>query len=195
MRWAVGCYLLCLWCVMAGCASTRPRGFVQNSTPKGGVQNPVFVSCNDEEWLWERVVDVTHDYFRIARENRLEGMIETEPKVAAGVLEPWHRDSVGLKNRLTASLQSQRRRGFISIHPDQGGYWVGIEVLQEQEDVEQTPDNSAGGSTFQDSRPLQRDLTLVVGEAPPQGWIPLGRDASLEQNFLQRLQKNLSRKR
>jgi len=187
------CLVVCLP-VLTGCASTRPGGFVKSRAPKGAIENPVFVSCNDEEWLWESVVDVTHDYFRIARENRLEGMIETEPKVAAGILEPWHRDSVGARNRLEASLQSQRRRGFVSIHPDQGGYWVGIEVLKEQEDVEQAPDHSAGGATFQDSRPLQRDLTLVVGEAPPAGWIPLGRDADLEQKFLTRLRKQLTRR-
>ncbi len=154
--------------------------------------NSVFVPNEDQEVVWERIVDVVHDYFEIARENRLDGVIETKPLVAASLLEPWHKDSVGLNNRLEGTLQSIRRRGFVNVTPAQGGYLVSIEIYKEQEDVLTTPDKSAGNSTFQENRPLQRDLTLVVGDAAPQGWIALGHDQALEDRMLQQIQQRLA---
>ena len=141
--------------------------------------------------MWERVVDIVHDYFEIARENRLDGIIETKPLVAAGIFEPWHHDSVGLGNRLEGSLQSIRRRGLINVQPAQGGYVVSVEIFKEQEDVTTNPDKSAGNSTFQENRPLQRDLSLVVGDSAPKGWIALGHDQALEAKMLKQIQKRL----
>ena len=36
--------------------------------------------------------------FEIARENKLDGVIETQYKTGAGILEPWHPDTVGLSS-------------------------------------------------------------------------------------------------
>lgn len=174
-----------------GCLSLRGK-----SVPKSGtntVTNPVFVAQRDPEATWEQLVDVVHDYFEIARENRLDGIIETRPKVASSLLEPWHKDSVGLANRLEGSLQSMRRRGIVCLTPTPGGYMIGVEIFKEQEDVRGTPDKSVGGSTFQENRPLQRDLTLVVGDSvAPKGWISLGRDRDLEDQMLSQIQRRLS---
>ena len=156
------------------------------------VVNQIFIAHADQDVVWERIVDVVHDYFEIGRENRLDGIIETKPLVAAGMLEPWHHDSVGLDNRLEATLQSIRRRGFVNVMPAQGGCWVSIEIFKEQEDVLTTPDKSAGNSTFQENRPLQRDLTLVVGDAAPHGWIALGHDQGLEDRMLKQIQSSLA---
>lgn len=172
-----------------GCAGLRGRApapvAVQNVTP-------IFIANQDQEQVWERVVDVVHEYFEIARENRLDGIIETKPLVAAGVLEPWHRDSVGLHNRLEGSLQSIRRRGLVNVTPAQGGYFVSVEIFKEQEDVVTSPDKSAGNSTFQENRPLQRDLSLVVGDGAPEGWIALGHDPALEARMLRQIQERLA---
>lgn len=183
--------LLCLWgvAIMAGCSGFR--GATRNPAAAVPV-TPVFIAHQDQEHVWERVVDVVHDYFEIARENRLDGIIETKPLVGAGIMEPWHRDSVGLDNRLESSLQSIRRRGFINVQPAQGGYLVSVEIFKEQEDVLTTPDKSAGNSTFQESRPLQRDLSLVVGDAAPEGWIALGHDQALEARMMQQIQQRLA---
>lgn len=178
---------LLLFTLGSGCAGIRGR--TATVAPSNA---PVLVASGNQEWVWEQVVDVVHDYFDIARENRLDGIIETKPRVGSGLLEPWHRDSVGLQNRLESSLQSIRRRGFINVTPAEGGYLVSVEVLKEQEDVESTPDKSAGGSTFQESRPLQRDLTLVVGDEAPQGWIAMGRDVDLEIRILNGIRKATS---
>src|SRR5262245_16812844 len=74
--------------------------------------NPVFVAASNEEAVWERTVDVVHDYFEIARENPIlgsqPGVIETRYKTGASLFEPWHRDSHGLESRLESTAQSIR---------------------------------------------------------------------------------------
>lgn len=162
-----------------GCA-TAPR-------TAATAANPVFVRANNPDAVWERAVDVLHaNYFEIAQENRLDGRIETDYKTGAGVLEPWHHDSVGWENRLESTLQSIRRKAYIGITPADGGYFVSVEVFKELEDVQQAA-NSAGSATFLDNSPLQRNLTTVVGQASPSGWIPKGRDPALESLLLSEL--------
>lgn len=158
------------------------------------VANPFFIASSNQEVVWERVVDVLHDYrFEIARENRLDGVIETDYKVGSSCLEPWHTETVGFENRLESTLQSIRRRATVSLVPAEGGYLVQVEVFQEIEDVPGGGNNSPGGATFQESAPLQRDLELVVGQTAPSGWIPQGRDPALEQDMLHRLNGALTR--
>lgn len=166
----------------SGCALWRP----------GVPNNPFFVSADNQEAVWERTVTVVHHYFDIARENKLDGVIETRPKVGASLLEPWHHDSVGLGNRLESSLQSIRRRGFVNITPTNGGYLVGLEVFKELEDQPGITPQTPGGGTFQQNLPLRRDLNLISGQAPPAGWIVLGRDERLEREMLVKLQREFS---
>lgn len=176
-------FLLACCCALAsGCAGLRPMQ-----------AGPVFVSATNPDGVWERTVDVVHDYFEIARENRLAGVIETEPKVGASLLEPWHQDSQGLENRLESSLQSIRRRGVVNIAPAEGGYLVSVEVYKELEDVPGGGGSSAGDATFQQANPLRRDLNVVTGQAVQPGWIVLGRDSLLEQHMLASLQREFSR--
>ena len=53
--------------------------------------------------------------------------------------------------------------------------------------------DSPGGATFLESKPLDRDLNLVVGQSAPSGWLWAGRDYQLEQSILGQLQYLLSR--
>lgn len=162
--------------VLVGCA-IMPK---QAATTGG----PVFVRANDGDFVWERTVDVVHTYlFEIERENRLDGVIETRYKTGASLLEPWHPDSVGGANRLESTLQSIRRKAFVSITTVNGGFMVNVEAIKELEDVPRAA-NSSGAATFLDNNPLQRDLNVVVGQATPSGWIPRGRDGDLERAML-----------
>ncbi len=156
--------------------------------------NPVYVAANNHEAVWERIVDVLHDYqFRIASENKLDGRIETDYKTGASFLEPWHRDSVGVENKWESTLQPIRRKVIVSITPADGGYLVAVEALKELEDLNGLAANSAGGATFQESTPLVRDLDQVVGQTAPSQWVFLGRDLYLEQSLAQSLQVAFSR--
>jgi hypothetical protein len=174
---------------LPGCANFSQSAVVR-------ANNPMFVPLptRNDEMVWERAVDVVHDYrFEIERENKLDGVIETQYKVGSGLLEPWEGDSIGFENRLESSLQSMRRRVFVSVTPAEGGYLVGVEVHKELEDLNGVAANSAGGATFEIDQPLRRDLTLVLGQSRPSGWILQGRDVLLERDMLSRLQATLSR--
>lgn len=175
--------LILLGTLCTGCAS---GGF--QAAPVTA-SNPIQISGTNEDVVWERVVDTIHHYkFGIARENKLDGRIETEYKVGANLLEPWHGDSVGFDNRLESSLQSIRRRVFVSVTPVEGGYLLGVEAFKEIEDVPSRATNAPGGVMFQQDLSLRRDLNLVQERSDTPGWIPLGRDPALEQDMLESLQ-------
>ncbi|QDT36413.1 hypothetical protein [Stratiformator vulcanicus] len=174
--------LLCLW--GSGCALFD----------KETVSNPVFVPCGNSEVAWERTVDAIHDFrFPVARENKLDGVIETEYRIGSGLLEPWNKDSVGFTNRLESTLQSIRRKAIVTVAPTQGGYLVGVESIKELEDVRPVGRSTVGGETFQTRQELRRDLDLVDDTTVPRGWIYQGRDFALEQAMLQRVRKRFGR--
>ena len=181
--------------LLAGCAggtsSLRMAGVTSLKAP-----NPLFVSTTNEEFLWERIVETLEDFnFAILEEDRQSGLIKTDYKVGANVFEPWHADSVGFKNRLESTLQSVRRRVAVTLipSPQQAGYTVNIEAVKEFEDLPGVAANSPGGATFMNSRPLDRDLNLVVGQSAPSGWMWAGRDYLLEQSIAGQLSALLNR--
>lgn len=172
------------FCLISGCATIRGQS---------PASNPLFVQSNNQELVWERSVDALHkNLFEIQRENRLDGMIETKYKTGSGLLEPWQPDSPTLRGRLEGSLQSIRRKAFVTVTPAEGGYLISVEAYKELEDVASVA-NSAGAATFLDNDGLQRDLQAVVGQASPSGWIPKGRDADLEQLLLDSLAQEFNR--
>lgn len=171
---------LCL--TASGCKT--PGAFWAGARP---TSNPLPVRAPNDDVLWERTVDVLHDFqFQIVREDRLARVIETEYKVGSGCLEPWHHDSVSPLSRLESTLQSVRRRVRITLLPSDGsgGYVVAVEAFKEREDLPGLAANSPGAATFQESAPLERDLNPVVGQSKPSRWIPVGRDLELEQAIL-----------
>ena len=89
--------------VLSGCAP-RPSWTVPPGPPVAVFhENPMLLPVADAECAWETVVDVVDDYFKIEREEPVrvvgdvltEGRLDTYPKVAATILEPWHADSAG----------------------------------------------------------------------------------------------------
>jgi len=186
--------LLCA-SLLAGCAggmsTLRMAGVVPVKAP-----NPLFVSTNNEDVLWERMVETLEDFqFPILKENRQSRVIETDYKVGASVFEPWHSDSVGFANRLESTLQSVRRRVVVTMIPSdqQAGYTVNVAAYKEFEDLPGVAANTPGGATFLESKPLDRDLNLVVGQSAPSGWLSAGRDYQLEQSIVGQLSYLLSR--
>lgn len=178
--------------LQGGCAH-GPRPVTRNPPePQENFANPLLVRANNDIDCWERTVDLLHDYFEIARENRLDGVIETRPKVGASLLEPWHKDSAGIASRLESSLQSIRRRAFVSLTATSDGYLIGIQVFKEIEDVPDGNGNSPGNATFQENRPLNRELQTILGESAADGWVSLGRDTRLEQRILVDLQREFT---
>jgi hypothetical protein len=174
--------------------ATAPPGAAPTAMVSGPIANPIFVAANSgnpesDLFVSERAADVLAKYdFEIDTTNQLEGTIATRYMVGSGILEPWHRDSVGRDNRLESTFQPIRRKVLVHFVRVEGGYLVSVEALKEQEDLTSPTPNSPGGSTFPQNYPLRRDLNLVLGQASPSGWIPRGRDVALEQDILCRLQ-------
>ena len=155
---------------------------------------PLFVPGPVSDMAWERTVKVLHHYhFSIEKENRRDGTLETAYLTGAGLLEPWHRDSVTPAERLESSLQPIRRKVIVRMQPADGGFYVTVEVIKEREHPREPTRHSPGAATFPESRPLQRDLDLVLGASTPPGWVGLGRDPILEQALLKAIRRQLGR--
>jgi len=163
------------------------------------IDNPLLLAVADRELLWDQVVDELDDYFRIAREQRIqetggvltEGRIDTHPAIGATLLEPWRRDSTPGFERLEATLQSIRRRAIVRVIPGQGGYYVEVQVIKELEDVSQPDRATAASPTRRYDGSLVRGNESVQGGPQTLGWITLGRDVSLEQQILAELAARL----
>jgi hypothetical protein len=193
-RLALGLVVTGASCTAVSPLAVAPPGAAPDGMVTGAVANPIFVAANSgnpesDLFLSERAADVLAKYnFEIDTTNQLEGTIATQYKVGSGILEPWHRESIGIENRLESTFQPIRRKVLLHFVRVEGGYLVSVEALKEIEDLTSPTPNSPGGSTFPQNYPLRRDLNLVLGQASPSGWIPLGRDAALEQDMLCRLQ-------
>jgi hypothetical protein len=158
----------------------------------GPIQNPMFIPPIDREFLWNQTVDAIDDYFRIEREDRVrliagvltEGRIDTFPTIGSTIFEPWRTDSTPGYEKIHATLQSIRRRATVRVIPVEGGYLMDVVVQKELEDLDKPEHATAGGAT------LRHDGTIVRQEGPPGrfsvtlGWIPIGRDLTLEQKIL-----------
>lgn len=188
-------------CGLTGCRGLL-RGVDQNAlygAPAGQVDNPLFLPPMEPEFVWNNLVDAVDDNFRIEREERVrliggiltEGRIDTYPTIGATLLEPWRSDSTPGYERLHATLQSVRRRATVRLIPTEGGALVDVVVQKELEDLDKPEHATAGGAT------PRHDATLVRNEGPPGrfsvtlGWIPIGRDVSLEQKLLRDIQCRL----
>ncbi len=163
--------------------------------PVVAFSNPTFIPATNREVFWDSLVDVTDDYFKIIREDRVrqvgdlltEGQIETRPEIGSTLLEPWNGDSVGYYQRLESTLQSIRRQCVIRVIPEQGGFLVDVQVYKELEDVVRPQHTTASAATFRTSPSIVRFTEPVGSEPRNLGWIPLGRDALLEQRIIARL--------
>ncbi len=197
-------WLLLLISCQAGCGVAMAPLFgprkVTVST-KEAVPNPLFVATVDHEGLWNQLVDEIDDYFRIAREQRVqetggvltEGRIDTHPLISATLLEPWRRDSTPGVERLEATLQSIRRRATVRVIPRNGGFMVEVTVLKELEDVSQPERSTSSTPTWRHDGSLVRGDSQVQTGPQTLGWICIGRDPSLEQQILTELQARLAK--
>jgi hypothetical protein len=184
-------------------ASTGCHGFLpwrsRSAATPAPIANPLFLPPIDREFLWNQTVDALDDYFRIEREDRVrlvagvltEGRIDTFPTVGSTIFEPWRVDSTPGYEKLHATLQSIRRRATVRVIPTEGGYLLDVVVQKELEDLDKPEHATAGGST------LRHDGTIVRQEGAPGrysvtlGWIPIGRDLTLEQRILADLSARL----
>lgn len=182
-----------------GCVGVRP--FTDPMGPPVPVycDNPLLLPIRDPFYLWEGLVDVVDDYFRIEREEPVkvigdtltEGRLDTYPRVGSTLLEPWLHDSADEYEKVESTLQSIRRTAQIRVTPSEGGFLVEVAVYKELEDVKRPAHATAGAATFRTEGSLTRVVSPIGEQEVNQGWIPLGRDRALEQRMLAHLQERL----
>lgn len=157
--------------------------------------NPVAVTTQDSEFLWNQIVDTVEDYFRIKSEQRpvrdsmqwIEGRLETFPEVGATYLEPWRKDALEGYQRLQSTLQTMRRTCNVRVIPSQEGFSVAVEVIKEIEDVDRSIYSSEGASSVNHDGSLVRTDNQLRGGPVTLGWIRQENDTDLEQRILREI--------
>lgn len=201
--------LLCIAVALVGVLASG-CGFARrvpgpNELLAGHLENPIFVTASNNEFVWHQVVDELDNYFKIKREERVrlvgnvltEGYIETYPTVGATMLEPWREDSVAGFERTHATLQTIRRHARARVIPAAGGYQIEVAVFKELEDLRQPQGATVGDLMLRYDDSLTRHSRAAPDEDQvgyglgTLGWIPLGRDISLEQTILANLRGRL----
>jgi membrane-associated phospholipid phosphatase len=162
--------------------------------------NPILVPVTDAQYVWENVVDVMDDYFKIEREEPVrqigntitEGRIDTFAEVSPTIFEPWRRDTADPEQFIENTFQSIRRKAVVRVIPTGGGYWIEVTVLKELEDVVRPEQATAGAATLRYDNTLTRVINPLGGPDVSRGWIPQGRDTALEQMILGNIQSRLA---
>ena len=176
---------------VAGCA-TGPlqENPLPVGLPRAAVENPAYVAQGPLSYnrVFSKVLDVVDDYFEIAYANRYDGRIETHPRIAPGLGQPWKAGSPDPYDRLLASFQTIRHRCVVLIQAaDDGGFFVDVKVYRELEDLERPSRATAGAAAFRSDPTVERQYQVIDATAYEPNWIPTGRDARLEQILLDRI--------
>lgn len=200
--WIVArCGFVAGWTLLSGCALPFMDHHRQPVAPLPMVTNPLLVPQQDAQFVWRQIADSVDDDFQIAKEEPLrvvdgiltEGTLETYPLVGSTLLEPWRADSTPGYEKMFATLQSIRRRVVVCARPATGGYEIEVQVHTELENLPQPenttfsreliiPENAIG-------EPTQPNLGVPSGI---RGWIPKGRDRSLETALLLDMRQRLT---
>jgi hypothetical protein len=154
------------------------------------VENPIYIPQGPMSYarVFEKVLDVLDNYFEIAYANRYDGRIETFPAIAPGIEQPWKPGSPDFPQRLLAFFQTIRHRAIVLITTaDDGGYFIDVKVLKEEEDLESPLRATAGTANFRITPTLERQFEVVEPTLFEYRWIPIGRDYKLEQVLLERI--------
>ena len=153
--------------------------------------NPISVPYVDRQIIMDQVSDELDDYFRIKHEQRIrltdniltEGWIETYPQIGSSIAEPWRKDSTPGYEKIFSTLQTIRRFAKVRVIPNANGYNVDVKVYKELEDMPQPQGANVSGNFLRHDNTLDFYEGEEFGQPVNQGWIPLGRDFSLEQKI------------
>lgn len=166
-----------------------------------GVPNPLTVAMVDRQWIMDIVSDELDNYFRIAREERIrvidsvitEGWVETHPQMGGTLLEPWKGDSTPGFEKLHATLQTVRRTARARVIPNYDSYLIEVQVNKELEDRPQPLHSSVSSRVLRHDNSIDQDREEIPVIQPNRGWIPMGRDLSLEQKILQNISARVTK--
>jgi hypothetical protein len=153
-------------------------------------ENPVYIPQGPMAYarVFEKVYDILQDYWEIGYANRYDGRIETLPRIAPGLEQPWKPGSPDLYQRLLAFTQTIRHRAIVVITAaEDGGFFIDVKVLKELEDLPAPARVTAGDATFRMESTVERQYDVIDPVVFELSWIPVGRDHALEQVILERI--------
>ena len=194
--------IVCLFAAIFSSVGCRAFSY-NNQTPnlggKAPISNPMIVPMLDRWLVMDQLSDELDDYFKIYREQRIrimdgvmsEGWIETHPEIGSTLLEPWAKDSTSGFEKLHASLQTVRRFAKVRVIPTGNSYQIDVKVFKELEDLKRPKDATISGRPFRNDSSLDVDVTEPWLKDLNEGWIPMGRDFSLEQKILRNVEQRL----
>ena len=182
--------LVILACLLVGCGQLAYR--LGRKPPPAYVPNPIELPPVEDKFVWSQVVDTVDDYFRVAREQPvqnsagivLDGRLETAYQVGASMMEPWRKDSTPGFERLQSTLQSTRRKATVVVRPSGAGYTLEVIVQKDLEDTDRSQYATESTASRRHDGTLLRKDDGYDDSPQTLGWIPLGRDTSLEQVML-----------
>ena len=93
-----------------------------------------------------------------------------------------------IRDRLHATLQTVRRFAKVRVIPTEGSYTIDVKVYKELEDLVQPRYASISGKPIRHDNAVDIDRLEIFDPQPNQGWIPMGRDFSLEQQILRNIE-------
>jgi hypothetical protein len=195
MRWKAWPAIMAA--LLSGCATGPLLDNPALFQPQAGTcENPVYIplgpTATAYNTVFENVLDAVDDYFEISYANRYDGRIETFPRIAPGIEQPWKPGSPDFDQRLEATLQTIRHRASVLIQPaDDGGFFIQVTVFKELEDLPRPVRQTAGAASFRDANTVERQYEVIDPTIFENNWIPLGRNAALEQAILQQIKKCL----
>jgi hypothetical protein len=190
IAWAGLMAALCTGCYSLGVGPLVENPVYVRPDPTTTVENPVYVPQGPWAYnvVFEKIIDILDDYFEIASTNRYAGEIQTFPRVAPGFEQFWRPGNPDCYDRLLATFQTIRNRGFVRIEPAKdGGYFIDVVVYKELEDMPRPIRQTAGSASFRDMPTVERQFEVIDPTVFDTGWIPLGRNSPLEQLILQRI--------
>jgi hypothetical protein len=188
-----------LWTSMAGTALLLGAGCAVGPLQENPVllapnraafENPVFLPQGPASYniVFSKVLDVVSDYFEVAYLNRQEGRVESFPRVAPGLGEPWKPGSPDLYQRTLATFQTIRHRAVVLLSAAaDGGYFVDVKIYRELEDLPVPTRTTAAAASFRSLTTIERQFEVVDSSTFEPLWIPIGRDTKLEQALLERI--------
>jgi hypothetical protein len=179
--------IIVVWALASagGCAALHKQ-------ERPALNNPIAIPASRCDFVWDQIVDVVDNYFDIQTEQRVRevgailtvGRIDTAPKTGATCFEPWRGDAADKYERLHGTLQTLRRRAVVQVIPGVDVYQIEVVVFKELEDLQRPEGSTAGSATFRTDSSFVRVEDPVGVQPTTQGWIPLGRDAAMEQKLL-----------
>ncbi len=181
-----------------GCRAylTEPNVAIGTQTVAAGeTMNPLPVPLLARELVMDEVSDEIDNYFSILKEERIrnvdgilsEGWIETRPKIGGSIFEPWKKDSTPGFEKLQSTLQTIRRFAKVRVIPTDKNYLVDLKVYKELEDLPSPVGSTVSGQPIRIDNSLDVDR-FEVFQINSDGWIPQGRDFSLEREILRNIE-------